>query len=515
MESKELTTQEELSTYIRARYPLIWIDSQEEQRVEAAIGAVAESLSMDVHLWSITSGFVNIEGVVQESVLDPQAALIQIGNASRRRLYVMRDFHPFFKEDNPANVPIIRTARELARMLKRSDRESNRTVIFLSSTVQIPADLQSEIATLTWPLPDETEIERGLKEMVSGLPPQIIEGLPSDMSPVVRAARGLTLEESGNCFARSLVMTKTLDPAVVAAEKKQAIAQGGLLEWIDPDAGLKAVGGMDALKRWLKEREGALSEKARTFGLPAPKGLLMVGVAGAGKSLTAKAVAAEWNWPLLRLDVGRLYGGLLGESESNQRKAIQMAEAAAPCVLWLDEIEKALSGSGGGESDGGAAKRMLSGFLTWMQEKTAPVFVVATANDVTGLPPELLRKGRWDDIFFVDLPVAQERADIWKIHIEKRGRKPDAFDIDKLVSTSADMSGAEIESSFIDAMFVAFAEDSEVETRHVLDVLGQVVPLAKSAAEKVDAVRSWARGRARRASSVQESAGSKFGGLEF
>jgi len=312
------------------------------------------------------------------------------------------------------------------------------------------------------------------------------------------------------------VLTKTLDTDIVSSEKKQAISRGGLLEWIDPDAGLKGVGGLDVLKGWLSERQASWGDKARAYGLPQPKGLLMTGVAGAGKSLMAKSVGAEWAMPVLRLDVGRLYGGLLGESESNQRQAIQMAEAAAPCVLWLDELEKAMSGSGGsGESDGGAAKRMLSGFLTWMQEKTAPVFVVATANDVSGLPPELLRRGRWDEIFFVDLPTADERADIWSIHIAKRGRDVGAFDMGALVSGSADMSGAEIESAFIDAMFRGFAMGQEVSTEHVLAVLETIVPLAKSASEKIEAVRTWAKGRARRASSQQAVKGSRFGGLEF
>jgi SpoVK/Ycf46/Vps4 family AAA+-type ATPase len=262
------------------------------------------------------------------------------------------------------------------------------------------------------------------------------------------------------------------------------------------------VGGLSALKRWLDERSGAFSARAREFGLPEPKGLLLLGVQGCGKSLTAKAIAGLWRHPLLRLDVGAVMNAYVGSSEENMRKAIHVAESLSPCILWLDEIEKAFSGTGGGggDADGGTTARVFATFLTWMQEKTRPVFVIATANSIDQLPPEMLRKGRFDEIFFVDLPSKEEREEIFRIHLARRGRNPQAFDITALAAASEGTSGAEIEAAVVEALWKAFPEERDVRQEDLLSSLKETVPLSRTMAESIEALRGWARHRARPAS---------------
>lgn len=510
--------QDELATYVRARYPLIYIVSPEERRVEAAVAAVAKSLDMGVRLWSLVSGFTSVSGQSIEEMPDPQGALATIGQTAGRTVFVLRDFHPFLAGDNPANVPIVRMARELGRSLKSSAKADARTVCFLSGKLELPDELRSEVVVLEWPLPDEAELAKTLDEVVGALPEPIREGLPSDLSPVVQAARGLTLEEAQNTFARSVVTCRSLDAGIVSAEKKQAVARSGAVEWIEPAGGLESIGGLEVLKAWLTERKLGFSEKARAYGLREPRGFLAVGPPGTGKSVSTLAAGAAWSVPVVRATADKLSGGLVGESEAKTRKVFQICEAIAPCVLHLDEAEKLFAGAGGsGESDSGVGKRVFGMVLTWMQEKKAPVFVAATANDVTGLPPELLRKGRFDEIFYVGLPTASERSAIWQIHIAKRGRKPDAFDVPKLVKASDTFTGAEIEAVFEAAMFRAFAQDEEVSTAHVLTALRETQPLAKTAGDKIEAVIKWAQGRARNASwaSKTDASGSRFGSLDL
>jgi SpoVK/Ycf46/Vps4 family AAA+-type ATPase len=287
----------------------------------------------------------------------------------------------------------------------------------------------------------------------------------------------------------------------VFSEKQQIIRKSGLLEYYSSEEDFHQVGGLAALKDWLNKREVAFTAEANAFGLPPPKGVLLLGVQGCGKSLCAKAVSRLWQLPLLRFDMGRMFGSLVGSSEENVRRAIAVTESIAPVVLWVDEIDKAFAGSqSSGMTDGGTTARVFGTFLTWLSEKTAPVFVIATANDVSQLPPELLRKGRLDEIFYVDLPSPEERADIFRIHLAKRGRESEAFDVMALAAASHDFSGAEIEAAVISALYDAFYAKEALASRHVLATLAQTVPLAKTMAEKVAAQREWAKGRARNAS---------------
>jgi SpoVK/Ycf46/Vps4 family AAA+-type ATPase len=306
--------------------------------------------------------------------------------------------------------------------------------------------------------------------------------------------------EAEDAFSLSVVETDGLTPAVVAREKAQAVKKNGLLELIEAQESLDSIGGLDVLKDWLLKRREAFSPRAIQYGLPTPKGVLMLGIPGCGKSLTAKATASVFGVPLLRLDAGRIFAGLVGQSESNLRSVIQTAEAIAPCVLWLDELEKALSGSkSSGATDGGTSSRVFGSMLSWMQEKKSPVFIVATANDVSQLPPEMLRVGRWDQLFFIDLPTREERELIWRIQIAKYGRSPEDFDLAQLAKATDAFTGSEIEQVFVEALYRAFDQDSEPTDLTIGEVLVDFVPLSRLMAEQINALRTWAKGRTRAA----------------
>ena len=314
----------------------------------------------------------------------------------------------------------------------------------------------------------------------------------------------MTLKEAENVIARTLVTRGKLDEEavkVILSEKKQLIRKSGILEYYDHEEGLENLGGLEVLKDWLKKRNTAFSEKAREFGLPSPRGVLLLGVQGCGKSLTAKTVAALWRQPLLRLDMGSIFSSLVGSSEENLRRAIRTAESIAPAILWVDEIEKAFSGTqSSSQSDAGTTSRVFGTFLTWLQEKKKPVFVIATANSITQLPPELLRKGRLDEIFFVDLPSAEERGEIFKIHIGKKGRNPARYETDALVDASEGFSGSEIEQAVVSALYDAYDELRDLEPRDLLRALRETVPLSRTMSEQIETMRKWAGVRARRAS---------------
>ncbi|HYN87282.1 MAG TPA: AAA family ATPase, partial [Ardenticatenaceae bacterium] len=315
---------------------------------------------------------------------------------------------------------------------------------------------------------------------------------------VIRAAQGLTCTEAENVFAKSLVMHRRLDLDVIIREKQHLIQKSRVLEFFAAPEAFEDVGGMDELKEWLRKRGQAFSPRARRFGLPEPRGLLLLGVSGSGKSLMAKAVANQWHLPLLRLDMGRVFGELVGASEQNIRQALRLAENTSPAILWLDELDKGLAGAASsGRSDAGTAARVFGTFLTWMQEKSAPVFVVATANDVQSLPPETLRKGRFDEIFFVDLPTRPEREEIWAIHLRKRRRSPSRFDLQRLAAETDGFSGAEIEQVVIASLYDAFDEGRDLEMHDLLRNIAQTVPLSQTMASQVETLRHWARKNAR------------------
>src|SRR5882762_8851795 len=496
----------ELETLIRARYPILYIISSEEMRVQTLVAEIAKKRQKKAFEWSYSTGIVPAGTSIQSqkhrnaATKDPLMALDQVIEQVEPAIFVFKDFHPFLTKNNFA---VTRKLKEIALHLKNSFK----TILLVSPLLEIPTELEKEITVLNYPLPSRDDLSELLDRIIADVKQFAQVKIDLDdggRERLLQAALGLTLGEAENVFAKIIVKDERLsgeDVNEVFAEKQQIIRKSGLLEYYATNESFANVGGMSVLKEWLNKRAIAFTSEARSFGLPAPKGILMLGVQGCGKSLCAKAVSNLWQLPLLRFDMGRMFGSLVGSSEENVRRAIAVAESVAPAILWVDEIDKAFAGSqGSGASDGGTTARVLSTFLTWLSEKTAPVFVVATANDISQLPPELMRKGRLDEMFFVDLPLAEERHEIFRIHLIKRGRQPDQFDLPALADASSNFSGAEIEEAINSALYDAFYGHGELTTPHILAALAQTVPLAKTMDEQINRLRSWAEGRARNAS---------------
>jgi ATP-dependent 26S proteasome regulatory subunit len=497
--------QTEIETLIRARYPILYIITSEELRVQNVIVEIAAKRQKKVFEWTYSTGVVPAGTSIQSqknrnpATKDPLAALDQVIEQVEPAIFLFKDFHPFLTKNNFA---IIRKLKDIALHLKNSFK----TIVLISPVMEIPAELDKEITVLNFPQPTKEDLGELLDKIIGevGQRRQVRIDLDGEgRERLLQAAMGLTLGEAENVFAKIIVKDQRLSGEhvnEVFAEKQQIIRKSGLLEYYAANEDFGSVGGLGVLKDWLNKRAVAFTDEARAFGLPAPKGILLLGVQGCGKSLCAKAVSRLWQLPLLRFDMGRMFGSLVGSSEENVRRAITVAESIAPAVLWVDEIDKAFVGSqSSAVTDGGTTARVFGTFLTWLSEKNAPVFVVATANDVSQLPPELLRKGRLDEIFYVDLPSAEERDEIFRIHLSKRGRGPEKFDLDSLVDASREFSGAEIEEAIISALYDAFYAKQELATEHVLEALGQTVPMARTMSEKITAQRRWAAGRARNA----------------
>jgi ATPase family protein associated with various cellular activities (AAA)/AAA+ lid domain-containing protein len=495
-------TMPEIEVHIRARYPLLYIVSWEERRVIEEIDGIAARLKKHVYRWTFSGGIQRLRHAAasggfgteeRRGTRDPIACLREIATISEPSVFILTDFHAFLKERDVA-----RTLRDLASVL----HATNTTVVILSPLLQIPSELEKDITIIDFPLPGKEEIRRLIENIaadIHGNPSLSIESDAETLAAIEEAAVGLTLTEVENVFAKVLVqegrLTREQVP-LIYAEKKQIIRKSGLLEYYEVSEQMDSVGGLQGLKGWLAKRRLAFSEKARSFGLPIPKGVLFIGVQGCGKSLVAKACSTLWQMPLLRLDMGQLFGSYIGESEANIRRAIIIAESIAPVILWADEIDKGMAGMRGGDTDSGTTARVLGTLVTWLQEKSKPVFVIATANDITRLPPELIRKGRFDEIFFVDLPNRDERHEIFRVHLAKRGRDASTFDLDALSGCSEGMSGAEIEQAVISAMFNAFHRGEEITTDAVIHAMATTMPLSQTMKEDIDGLRQWAEGRA-------------------
>src|SRR3954469_30290 len=501
-----MSFQTEVETLIRARYPILYVISSEEIRVLKVITEIAQKRQKKAFEWSFSTGIVPAGTSIQSqkhrnaATKDPLVALDQVIEQVEPAIFIFKDFHPFLTKNNFA---VVRKLKEIALHLKNSFK----TIVLVAPVMEIPTELDKEMTVLNFPLPSRDDLSELLDKIIEDVKQfkQVIIDLDdTGRERLLQAALGLTLGEAENVFAKIIVKDERLsgdDVNEVFAEKQQIIRKSGLLEYYATSESFANVGGMAVLKDWLDKRSLAFSAEARAFGLPPPKGILMLGVQGCGKSLCAKAVSTQWQLPLLRFDMGRMFGSLVGSSEENVRRAISVAESVAPAILWVDEIDKAFAGSqGSGSSDGGTTARVFGTFLTWLSEKTAPVFVVATANDISQLPPELLRKGRLDEIFFVDLPSEEERGDVFRIHLLKRQRDPERFDLPTLVANSASFSGAEVEEAIISGLYDAFYAGQELTTEHILTVLSQTVPLARTMAEQIQSLRTWAEGRARDAS---------------
>jgi SpoVK/Ycf46/Vps4 family AAA+-type ATPase len=507
----------EIDILVRARYPLIYVVSWEEVRILEKLKDMAEQRQKKLLLWSITRGIFRLEddpSKVDEATRDPLNALTYVEKCLDPAIFVFLDFHSFLNDQT-----VIRKLRDLVSNLKNTYE----TLVILSPVLTVPIELEKEFVVIDYDLPKYEEMNElldGIIGVISASQDVKIELTPEVKEKLVKAALGLTRSEAENAFARVIVIDKKLsadDIDRVLDEKKQAIRKSRFLEYYEAKEEFGNVGGLDSLKDWLTKRGAAFTQKAIEFGLPQPKGILLIGVQGCGKSLTAKSVANLWKIPLLRLDIGAVFSGIVGSSEENMRRAIKAAENLAPIILWIDEIEKGLSGVQSSTfSDAGTSARVFSTFLTWLQEKTAAVFVIATANNIQLLPPELLRKGRFDEIFFVDLPSQEERKQIFGIHIKKKKRKPEDFDLEALARESEGYSGAEIEQAVISSLYDAFLENRDINTQDIIKNVKVSIPLSVTMREGIEQIRSWAKDRARCASSVQkETTCKKERKLEF
>lgn len=515
-QDKLRSCREELDVLIRARYPIIYVLSWEEERVEEQLARIAAARNKKFFIWTYTQGIVKHGAEPAQrsksggggSTSDPLTALDTVIADVDPAIYLFKDFHHFTAEAVACarcNIPIIRRLRDAAVHL----RNSYKTIVIVSPMVRIAPELLKDVTLLEMAPPDVDDFARLLDRIKDDLKdkPQVRINLDDEgKEKLLHAARGLTIKEAENVFAKTLVLDGKLDAddiSVVFSEKQQIIRKNGLLEYYATQEKFSSVGGLDNLKLWLQKRTMAFTDRARDFGLPPPRGMMLLGIQGCGKSLCAKAASELWKLPLLRFDIGRMFGSLVGSSEENMRRAIQTAESVAPAILWVDEIDKAFSGSqNSGGSDGGTASRVFGTFLTWLSEKTSPVFVIATANNIAHLPPELLRKGRLDEIFFVDLPTEEERQEIFRIHLERRRRDPNRFDVRRLARACEGFSGAEIEQAIISGLFDAFSNGGELDEEILMCSILETVPLSKTMSEELQRMRTWVQGRARPASGI-------------
>ena len=492
-----------LQPYIRARYPILYLVTPEESRAELAILNTAREVKYKLRIWSHTEGFTNPDGKDAEQTEDPIEALLAIKGGPNNTIYVARDLPAFFSSEK-----VVRLLRDIARDFK----QTTKTLIITSPVRRLPPDLERDVTLLEFDLPGREEIEHVFTKLYEPHKAKIGAIPDEEKERIIQAAMGLTTVEAENAIAKAVVESVSQDKKsrppiskLVLKEKSLAVRKTGILEYFEAAQTADDIGGLENLKHWLTMRSKAFSGKARAFKLPMPRGMLLVGIPGCGKSLSAKAASNIMGVPLIRFDIGRVFGGLVGESESNMRLAIQTAEAIGSCVLWIDEMEKAFAGMGGGSTDGGTSQRVFGNFLSWMQEKIKPCFVIATINRIEGLPPELLRKGRFDEIFFVGLPTPKERADILRIHIQKFGRQVADFakELDQMVMDSEGFSGAELEEAVVSGLYSAFYHDRELSSDDILKAIRQTNPLSKSKAPELGEMVKWAETNALNASRVE------------
>jgi ATP-dependent 26S proteasome regulatory subunit len=484
-----------LEIHLRAHFPLIYLHTYEEERALAALARVRDVMAGDRPLnllvWSETRGLRNTQGqaITRQSSRDPVAALQHVIDSQQEGIYVFLDMHRHF---TPVTVRLV---RDCVWTVKRQ----RKSLVFVSPDLRLPEELRSDTTLIFFDPPDVSE----LQALVDAVATEIGQSVSGELRErLARAVLGLTHREADRALRRGVLRERGLTDrcaTAVLAEKEQIVRKEGILEFRRPEVSFADVGGLERLKAWFTERRQAFSPEGRRFGLRLPRGAVLAGVPGCGKSLSAKALAADWQVPLLRLDLGRVYRSLLGQSEANLRRALHTAEQVSPCVLWIDELEKAFAGLGQ-VHDSGVTQRLFGTFLTWMEERQSPVFVVATANDIGRLPPEFTRKGRFDEVFFVDLPGTDERRSIFSVHLLRRQRAVDEFDLNTLAQASETYSGAEIEESVISGLYRAFdAGQRDLTTEDVRQGLAETIPLARSRADDVQTMRQWAAVNARQA----------------
>lgn len=511
-------TEEKLSNLFKARFPIIYVESWEENRVTDTIQRIAENVELiktirTVYMWSSTSGLINLNSMTTvDNSFNAIDAIENFSGTEENAILILKDVHNDLSTRTISlseNRDIKRVLRDTANSIRGSEFVKN--IVLIAPVLELPVELQKDVTVFDFALPNVSEIKELLDSMIEANLGKNCKLTEEEKSIFAKTAQGLTLQEAENAFARAMVERKqlTLDELdIIMDEKCQVIKKTGILEFIKSDLKIDDVGGLENLKHWLIKRNNSWLDKAHDkYNLPAPKGVLITGVPGCGKSLTAKAMSSLWKLPLLRLDAGKIFDKWVGGSEENIRIAIKTAEAVAPSILWIDEIEKGFD-----QNEGSIGKRIFGTFLTWMQEKTKPVFVVATANNISLLPPEMLRKGRFDEIFFVDLPTLIEREIIFKLHLDKmlKGSISEDFEItDKLIKKLVDMTegfvGAEIEQVIISAVFDAYSEDRILQEDDLYRAVKNTVPLSVTQQEQIESIREWANVRAVAATSHEDN----------
>ncbi|HZZ14431.1 MAG TPA: AAA family ATPase [Candidatus Sulfotelmatobacter sp.] len=522
-----------LKVLLDSSTPIVVIETVEEVRAVRLVRAACVALNLAAYEWTIASGLVRcgsdvgeiipeVRGsnssysatAVQEALIntkaiynsqEPAQMLANLEGISLEAAFILKDMHRHM--DDPV---VVRRIRDVGQKFS----EHRRTIVLTSPKIEIPAELRGLVEFLELPLPDRRRLRQIIDEVVVRISRNhtLQRKLdPKGYDAVVESLRGLTEEEAERALSQALVTRYSLCPEIatdVVETKKSLLRRSEMLEFVEADEAFSNLGGTDNLKRWLAERRGAWEDSAREFGLESPHGVIILGVQGCGKSLCARAVAGEWNLPLVKFDTAAIYDKYIGETEKRIRKVFTVAEGLAPCVLWIDELEKIFAGSGADSAsvDAGVSSRLLASFLSWMQDRKAPVFVAATCNNVSSLPPELIRKGRFDELFFVDLPEQAERKQILSIQLARRKRKPEEFDLDKIAAAAEGYSGAEIDAAMQTALFAAFSQKKELSTSLLLDALARTVPLSVTRAEEIHALRDWARTRAVPASSAANTA---------
>lgn len=485
------TKLDELRLLVDSRHPIITVETPEEERLEQLLLEVAAELGVPMYEWSVTAGLAKCPG---SSLYNTEQALANIPLIPGDAIFFLKDFARYCENDR-----ICRRLRDLAEKF----RTARRAIVISAPSLQLPAELASEAVAFQLSLPTSEELLPGVKVVLAELNRE--QHLPvaldlAGMGQLARNLAGLSTEEAMRTLrkcvmSRGCADARSLDDVLDA--KRKSLGSEGLIEMVRRDTSFDDVAGLKRLRDWIAKRKSALTPEGQRFGLEPPKGILITGVQGCGKSLAARAVAGEWGFELARLDAGALYDKFVGESEKKLHKTLELAQKLAPVVLWIDEIEKAFaSASSSGDADAGLSQRLLATLLTWMQSRESGVFLAATSNNITLLPPEMMRKGRFDEIFFVDLPGVEVRAALFELHLKKRGRDASTFDLSKLAAASEGFSGAEIEQAIIAGLYTAFAQKEQLTTEVLLAEIRSTQPLSVTRAEEVQSIRQWAKTRA-------------------
>ena len=485
---------DELRLLVNSHHPIIAVETPEEERVEQLLFDIANELGVPLFTWSVTTGLAKMRGTPIYNTDNPEQALANLTLIQGDALFLLKDFARYCDNDR-----VCRRLREIAEKF----RAERRSIVITAAALQLPPDLRSDSVPFQLGLPGAEELLAGVNSVLAEMNRAQQIPIALDVSGIAQLAQnlvGLPQEEALRALRMCILARRRLDAGLLDAvldAKRDALRSDGLLETVRRDASFSDVAGLKRLRDWIAKRKSALTPEGRRFGLEPPKGILITGVQGCGKSLAARSVAGEWGYELARLDAGALYDKFVGESEKKLQKALELAQKLSPLVLWIDEIEKAFASAGSsGDADAGLSQRLLATLLTWMQERQGGVFLAATSNNITVLPPEMLRKGRFDEIFFVDLPNLEVRAALFSLHLKKRGREVPSFDVDKLAAASDGFSGAEIEQAIVAGLYTAFAQKQQLTTDILLGEISGTQPLSVTRAEDIQAIRDWAKTRA-------------------